>query len=97
MKQYDKEVKAGAFPAEAHTCKLFYEFSIAFYTIIQHIVIHQYLSVCIFACSNTADLSVGIDGMKQYDKEVKAGAFPAEAHTYKKKVLDEVNKNDTSN
>ncbi len=44
-----------------------------------------------------ADLSVGIDGMKQYDKEVKAGEFPAEAHTYKKKVLDEVNKNDTSN
>ena len=44
-----------------------------------------------------ADLSVGIDGMKQYDKEVKAGAFPAGAHTYKKKVLDEVNKNDTSN
>ncbi|SUM67642.1 3-methyl-2-oxobutanoate hydroxymethyltransferase [Staphylococcus hominis] len=44
-----------------------------------------------------ADLSVGIDGMKQYDKEVKAGVFPAEAHTYKKKVLDEVNKNDTSN
>ena len=44
-----------------------------------------------------ADLSVGIDGIKQYDKEVKAGAFPAEAHTYKKKVLDEVNKNDTSN
>lgn len=44
-----------------------------------------------------ADLSVGIDGIKQYDKEVKAGEFPAEAHTYKKKVLDEVNKNDTSN
>jgi len=44
-----------------------------------------------------ADLSVGIDGIKQYDKEVKAGAFPAEAHTYKKKVLDEVNKNDTNN
>jgi len=44
-----------------------------------------------------ADLSVGIDGMKQYDKEVKAGAFPAEADMYKKKVLDEVNKNDTNN
>lgn len=44
-----------------------------------------------------ADLSVGIDGIKQYDKEVKAGAFPAEAYTYKKKILDEVNKNDTSN
>lgn len=44
-----------------------------------------------------ADLSVGIDGIKQYDKEVKAGEFPTEAHTYKKKVLDEVNKNDTSN
>lgn len=44
-----------------------------------------------------ADLSVGIGGIKQYDKEVKAGEFPAEGHTYKKKVLDEVNKNDTSN
>ena len=44
-----------------------------------------------------ADLSVGIDGIKQYDKEVKTGEFPAEAHTYKKKILDEVNKNDTSN
>lgn len=44
-----------------------------------------------------ADLSVGINGIKQYDKEVKAGEFPAEAHTYKKKVLDEVNKDDTSN
>jgi hypothetical protein len=43
MKQYDKEVKAGAFPAEA---------------IIQHIVIHQYLSVCIFACSNTNNWNV---------------------------------------
>ena len=44
-----------------------------------------------------ADLSVGIDGIKQYDKEVKTGEFPAEAQKYKKKILDEVNKDDTSN
>ncbi|UDI77134.1 3-methyl-2-oxobutanoate hydroxymethyltransferase [Staphylococcus taiwanensis] len=44
-----------------------------------------------------ADLSVGIEGIKQYNEEVKAGIFPAEEHTYKKKILDEVNNNDTSN
>lgn len=44
-----------------------------------------------------ADLSVGIEGIKQYNDEVKAGIFPAEEHTYKKKIIDEVNNNDTSN
>lgn len=44
-----------------------------------------------------ADLSVGIEGIKQYNEEVKAGIFPAEEHTYKKKILDEVNNHDTSN
>lgn len=40
------------------------------------------------------DFSVGIDAIKHYDKEVKSGTFPAEAHTYKKKILNEVNNND---
>ncbi|BGE81184.1 3-methyl-2-oxobutanoate hydroxymethyltransferase [Staphylococcus petrasii] len=44
-----------------------------------------------------ADFSVGVEGIKQYDEEVKAGLFPAEEHTYKKKILDEVNSDDTSN
>lgn len=38
------------------------------------------------------DFSVGIDAIKHYDEEVKAGTFPAEAHTYKKKILNEVNR-----
>ena len=28
-------------------------------------------------------LSSGIDGLRQYNEEVKAGAFPSEKHTYK--------------
>ena len=40
------------------------------------------------------DFSVGIDAIKHYDEEVKAGTFPAEAHTYKKKILNEVNSDD---
>ena len=44
-----------------------------------------------------ADFSVGVEGIKQYDEEVKAGLFPAEEHTYKKKILGEVNSDDTSN
>lgn len=43
-----------------------------------------------------ADFSIGVDGIKQYDEEVKAGTFPSEAHTYKKNILDEVNGNDTN-
>lgn len=43
-----------------------------------------------------ADFSIGVDGIKQYDEEVKAGTFPSEAHIYKKKILDEVNGNDTN-
>ena len=30
-----------------------------------------------------ADFSSGIDGLRQYNEEVKAGAFPSEKHTYK--------------
>lgn len=41
-----------------------------------------------------ADFSVGVDGLKQYDQEVKSGAFPSEAYTYKKKIMNEVNNND---
>ena len=40
-----------------------------------------------------ADFSVGVDGLKQYDQEVKSGAFPSEAYTYKK-IMNEVNNND---
>lgn len=40
------------------------------------------------------DFSVGIESIKQYDEEVKAGTFPSEAQTYKKKILNEVNGND---
>ncbi|MCY1026878.1 3-methyl-2-oxobutanoate hydroxymethyltransferase, partial [Mammaliicoccus sciuri] len=31
----------------------------------------------------------GIDALKAYHEEVKSGAFPSEAHTYKKKVMGE--------
>ncbi|MGT2378034.1 3-methyl-2-oxobutanoate hydroxymethyltransferase [Staphylococcus aureus] len=41
-----------------------------------------------------ADFSVGVDGLKQYDQEVKSGAFPSEEYTYKKKIMNEVNNND---
>ena len=41
-----------------------------------------------------ADFSVGVDGLKQYDNEVKSGKFPSEAHTYKKKIMSEVDIND---
>lgn len=41
-----------------------------------------------------SDFSIGINGLKQYNEEVKSGAFPSEAHTYKKKIMSEVNKND---
>lgn len=35
------------------------------------------------------DFSSGVDALAQYNKEVKANAFPDEAHTYKKQVLGE--------
>ncbi|WP_367122902.1 3-methyl-2-oxobutanoate hydroxymethyltransferase [Staphylococcus capitis subsp. urealyticus] len=41
-----------------------------------------------------ADFSVGVGGLKQYDNEVKSGEFPSEAHTYKKKIMSEVDIND---
>ena len=41
-----------------------------------------------------ADFSVGVDGLKQYDNEVKSGKVPSEAHTYKKKIMSEVDIND---
>lgn len=41
-----------------------------------------------------ADFSVGVDGLKQYDNEVKSGEFPSEAHTYRKKIMSEVDIND---
>ncbi|WP_425262473.1 3-methyl-2-oxobutanoate hydroxymethyltransferase [Staphylococcus saccharolyticus] len=37
-----------------------------------------------------ADFSIGIDGLKQYDQEVKQGHFPSESFTYKKKIMNEV-------
>ncbi|HLR18929.1 MAG TPA: 3-methyl-2-oxobutanoate hydroxymethyltransferase [Staphylococcus sp.] len=36
------------------------------------------------------DFSVGIQALAQYNKEVKAQQFPDDAHTYKKKIMDEV-------
>ena len=39
------------------------------------------------------DFSVGIDAIKHYDEEVKAGTFQLKP-TYKKKILNEVNSND---
>ena len=42
-----------------------------------------------YAVKQFGDFSVGIDAIKHYDEEVKAGT---EAHTYKKKILNEVNK-----
>lgn len=41
-----------------------------------------------------ADFSVGVGDLKQYDNEVKSGEFPSEAHTYKKKIMSEVDIND---
>ncbi|MEB6209505.1 3-methyl-2-oxobutanoate hydroxymethyltransferase [Staphylococcus pasteuri] len=41
-----------------------------------------------------SDFSIGINGLKQYNEEVKSGAFPSETHTYKKKIMSEVNNND---
>lgn len=41
-----------------------------------------------------ADFSSGIDGLRQYNEEVKAGAFPSEKHTYKKRIMDEVEQHD---
>ena len=41
-----------------------------------------------------ADFSIGIEGLKQYNDEVKNGTFPSEQHTYKKKIMDEVETND---
>lgn len=38
------------------------------------------------------DFSNGVEALKAYNKEVKSGAFPSEAHTYKKKVMGEDNK-----
>ncbi|WP_323703243.1 3-methyl-2-oxobutanoate hydroxymethyltransferase [Mammaliicoccus sp. Dog046] len=35
------------------------------------------------------DFSTGVDALKQYNQEVKSGAFPSEAYTYKKKVMGE--------
>lgn len=37
-----------------------------------------------------ADFSVGIEGLKQYDREIKAGLFPSDSTTYKKKIMSEV-------
>ena len=62
-------------------------------------VFSQY-SVCNVKLSFTkfvkqyADFSVGVDGLKQYDNEVKSGEFPSEAHTYRKKIMSEVDIND---
>ena len=33
-----------------------------------------------------ADFSIGIEGLKQYNDEVKNGTFPSEQHTYKKRL-----------
>ena len=41
-----------------------------------------------------ADFSSGIDGLRQYNEEVKAGTFPSENHTYKKRIMDEVEQHD---
>ncbi|MCY1029206.1 3-methyl-2-oxobutanoate hydroxymethyltransferase, partial [Mammaliicoccus sciuri] len=35
------------------------------------------------------EFSNGVDALKAYHEEVKSGAFPSEAHTYKKKVMGE--------
>ena len=40
------------------------------------------------------NFSIGIEGLKQYNDEVKNGTFPSEQHTYKKKIMDEVETND---
>lgn len=36
------------------------------------------------------DFSIGIAALEQYSGEVKSGAFPSEAHTYKKQIMNEV-------
>lgn len=38
------------------------------------------------------DFSNGVEALKTYNREVKSGAFPSEAHTYKKKVMGETDK-----
>lgn len=38
------------------------------------------------------DFSNGVEALKTYNQEVKSGAFPSEAHTYKKKVMGETDK-----
>lgn len=37
------------------------------------------------------DFSVGVEALRTFNEEVKSGAFPTEAHTYKAKVMGELN------
>lgn len=40
------------------------------------------------------DFTIGVTALKQYNEEVKANTFPSEEYTYKKKVMNEVQRND---